>query len=146
MKIRNLEPVLKWLRAEKEKNREKSTIPEALFFEIEKIIGKNASFKEDYKKGLININYLYQRILLNKDFARFVPEEFWSEQIWLIEEKMVILNNVAYENQNKEDKVSKKERKEVEYNILQLNYLREELREKLKDSNILLNKLTYLLS
>lgn len=143
MKKYKLTRVLSWLQESRSEKKDLIPVPSNLMIDVLKIVGDNVSFKEDLKKGLINRTFLYQRILINKEFAYALPEKYWWEQYQFVQDKIIYFNNISFHFLDGE--VSQKEKKEVEYHLLQLSYLSEELKERLGKSKYWMNQLAHLL-
>src|SRR5690606_7314132 len=86
MKTTRLSKILYWLKENKaHQEHGVISIPTALKEDIIELVGDNEIFKELLIKNQVHKNFLYQRIMINQEFAYNLAEEFWFEQFHLIQ-------------------------------------------------------------
>ncbi len=138
--------LLKWLKENKaDEEQGFLKIPKKFIFIIEEIVGDNRTIYLGF--DLIQKNYLYQRILINKQYAFSLPEKYWHEQFYLIRETEKTYHKVMNEI-TESGFLTKSENNEIQQYKKQLEYLKElesHLKEKMANSDLSENKLCYLL-
>lgn len=148
MKTENVVKVLEWL---KENNAHMEhgviDIPKSLQKIILEIVGENKGFTEEVRTKKIPKDFLYQRILINKEFAYTLPESYWWEQYQFVQNKVIYFNNIKHRSIDKMVPLSEQmmEKKEAEFHLEYLNKLSDHLQNQMKNSENWMNQLTYLL-
>lgn len=148
MKTERLTRILHWLR-EQRAHLEHGVIniPVCLKEDVIELVGDNEIFKELLIKNQVQKNFLYQRIMINREFAYDLAEEFWNEQFYLIQEQVNYFNYIKHKDIDPNDSADLQIAEKIEA-LRKLDYLNEIsafLRARMKDSKILMNELTYLL-
>lgn len=148
MKIEDLVKVLNWLKANNaDKEHGVIKIPQELHEIVLFIVGENKGFKEELKTKKITKDFLYQRILINKEFSYKLPEPFWWEQYKFVQNQIIYFNNIKHKEIDKSVPISEQnmEKKKADYHLEYLSNLSEHLHNQMKTSSEWMNNLTYLL-
>ena len=148
MNVENVVRVLDWLK-EKDAHKESGSIaiPTNIYSDVLLIVGENKVFKEELKLKRIDKNLLYQRILINKEFAFTLPELYWWEQYQLVQDRVFYFESIKHRplDPTLPDNEQYTEKKDAEAKLEYLAKLSDHLKEQMKGSSFWLNHLTYLL-
>lgn len=123
------------------------TIPIAFREDIIEMVGDLREFKKELDRNQIPKSFLYQRILLNREFAFQLEEKFWWEQFHLVQARKMYFNNIRnkeHDPMESTDFQIKEKLKAIDM-LEYLDDLQNHLDKKMKDSPIMMNNLTYLL-
>lgn len=121
-------------------------IPVLLREDIIEMVGDLREFKKELDRNQIPKSFLYQRILLNREFAFQLEEKFWWEQFHLVQARKMYFNDIRYKDFDPMESTDFQVREKVKA-LDMLEYLQElqnHLDKKMKDSGIMMNHLTYL--
>lgn len=148
MKTENLTLILDWL---KNNNAHSEggiiPIPKKIRSDVIEIVGVNESFKDELLKNRIPKNFLYQRIMINKEFAFNLDEKFWWEQFQLVQRQKIYFNNIKQKELDPDEPaaIQIQDKAKASEKIEYLEDLAASLELKMKKSDLWMNHLTYLL-
>lgn len=123
------------------------TIPVKFREDIIEMVGANGEFKKELNRNQIHKSFLYQRILLNREFAFSLEEKFWWEQFHLIQARKIYFNDIRHKDLDPMDSTDFQIREKIKA-LDMLDYLKElelHLERKMEQSGIMMNQLSYLL-
>jgi hypothetical protein len=148
MKTENLTLLLNWLK-ENQAHKQEGLISIPVKFRelIIEVVGSNEIFKEELERNKISTSLLYNRILINREFAFNVAEEFWAEQFQLVQNQKIYFNNIKGRSIDPTESTDIQINEKIEA-YKRLEYLDEltfHIESKMKYSSLWMNHLTYLL-
>lgn len=148
MKTESLTLLLNWLK-ENQAHKQEGLISIPVKFRelIIEVVGSNEIFKEELERNKISTSLLYNRILINREFAFNIAEEFWAEQFQLAQNQKIYFNNIKGRSIDPTESTDIQINEKIEA-YKRLEYLDEltlHIESKMKYSSLWMNHLTYLL-